>query len=57
MTYEESFLDLCDAQGNVPDWAYWQIFNEHGSAVTDFTDSTPSKDHRNGEAILDWLGY
>tara|TARA_Y100000766_G_scaffold252147_1_gene236259 strand:- start:742 stop:936 length:195 start_codon:yes stop_codon:yes gene_type:complete len=55
--YEASFLSLCDEQGNVPDWAFWKIFDQHGSAVTDFTDSTPNKVHRNGVAILNWLGY
>ena len=57
MTYEESFLSTCDAEGNVPYWAFLQIFDEHGSAVTDFTDETPMTQWYNGEAILNWLGY
>ena len=57
MTYAESFLSTCDAEGNVPDWAFFQIIDEHGGCITDFTDSTPQKDWFNGEVILDYLGY
>lgn len=57
MTYEESFLSTCDAEGNVPHWAFVQIFDEHGSAVTDFWDIARPELHYNGEAILNFLGY
>ena len=55
MTYEESFLSTCDAEGNAPGWAIKQIFEEHGSDLEDYQANTPSWE--NGEAILDWLGY
>ena len=57
MTYEESFLSTADAEGNVPQWAFLQIIDEHGGCITDFTDFTPQKDWFNGEAILNYLGY
>ena len=57
MTYEESFLSTCDAEGNAPDWAFSQIFEEHGSSIDEYTDSTPEANWLNGETILDWLGY
>ena len=57
MSYEESFLSTCDAEGNVPHWAFVQIFEEHGSAVTDFWDFTRPELRYNGEAILNHLGY
>ena len=57
MTYSESFLSTCDAEGNVPHWAFMQIFDEHGSAVTDYTDTHPTNQMYNGQSILDWLGY
>lgn len=57
MTYSESFLSTCDAEGNVPHWALMQIFDEHGSAVTDYTDTHPTNQIYNGQSILLWLGY
>ena len=57
MNYQESFLSTCDAEGNVPDWAFAQIFEEHGSSVDEFTTATPEPQWFNGETILDWLGY
>ena len=58
MSYEESFLDTADAEGNnVPGWAMRFIFKEHGSDVDEFTDATPEPQWFNGEAILEWLGY
>ena len=55
MTYEESFLSTCDAEGLAPAWAIEQIFEEHGSDFEDYQASTPNWE--NGEAILTWLGY
>jgi len=58
MTYEESFLSTCDAEGNAPEWAIEQIFEEHGSDLADFAESLPfNQSMFNGEAILNWLGY
>ena len=42
MSYEESFLDTADAEGNVPGWAMRHIFKEHGSDIDEFTDATPN---------------
>ena len=55
MTYEESFLSTCDAEGLAPAWAIEQIFEEHGSDLEDYQASTPNWE--NGETILNWLGY
>ena len=57
MTYSDSFLSTCDAEGNVPDWAFTQIFEEHGSSIDEFINATPHAEWFNGETILDWLGY
>ena len=58
MTYEESFLSTCDAEGNAPEWAIEQIFNEHGSDYAEFTESLEfDQSMFNGETILNWLGY
>ena len=57
MTYEQSFLSTADAKGNVPVWAFFQIFEEHGSAPEEFIDNTEHSQLFNGETILDWLGY
>jgi len=63
MTYEESFLSTCDAEGLAPGWAIKQIFQEHS---TDYAESlseytahcrATSKNWEKGEAILEWLGY
>ena len=55
MTYEESFLSTCDAEGLAPSWAIKQIFEEHGSDLEDYQANTPNWE--DGEAILNWLGY
>ena len=57
MTYEESFLDTCDAEGNAPSWAIRQIFEEHGSSYAEFTAYTPEPYWFDGEQILSFLGY
>jgi hypothetical protein len=63
MTYEETFLDLCDAEGNAPAWAIKLIFEQHSNdpseSLSDFTAHcrATSKKWENGETILDWLGY
>jgi hypothetical protein len=57
MTYEESFLSSCDAEGNAPTWAINQIFDEHGSQFQEFIKHTPPQQWFSGEAILEWLGY
>ena len=57
MTYEESFLSTCDAEGNAPTWAINQIFDEHGSQFQEFIKHTPPQQWFSGEAILNWLGY
>ena len=50
MTYEESFLSTCDAEGLAPDWAIKQIFKEHGSSLTNFQEANP-RDWEQGELI------
>ena len=57
MTYEESFLSTCDAEGFAPGWAVSQIFEEHGTNVDEFIQSTPEAKWFDGETILNWLGY
>ena len=57
MTYEQSFLDTCDAEGMAPTWAINQIFEEHGSEFQEFIKHTPESQWLNGRAILNWLGY
>lgn len=58
MTYEESFLSTCDAEGNAPNWAIDQIFEEHGSDYADFVESLEfDQSMFNGKTILNWLGY
>ena len=57
MSYEESFLSTCNAKGNVPVWAFFQIFEDHNSAPEDFIDNTDVSQLFNGKAILSWLGY
>ena len=56
MTYEESFLSTCDAEGKAPAWAIEQIFEEHGSDLDEYT-SRMTDDWDSGKAILEWLGY
>ena len=57
MTYEESFLSTCDAEGSAPPWAIKQIFQEHRSTYTEFLNDTNEKLWFDGEAILNYLGY
>lgn len=58
MSYEESFLSTCDAEGKAPTWAIKQIFNEHGRSLFDeYLESLPGLNWDNGETILHFLGY
>ena len=57
MTYEQSFLSTCDAEGLAPSWAIKQIFEEHGSDLREYVAANSSEQWDNGEAILTWLGY
>ena len=58
MTYEESFLSTCDAEGNAPNWAIKQIFEEHGVDLPGFQACHSVGDGwRYGETILNYLGY
>ena len=57
MTYEESFLSTCNAEGQVPGWAIKQIFAEHNSSIQDYTDHVPNDKWDDGQTILNWLGY
>lgn len=57
MTYEESFLSTCDAEGNAPEWAIHQIFKEHGSDLKDYYECHKGYGREKGKTILDWLGY
>lgn len=56
MTYSESFLSTCDAEGNAPPWAIKQIFKEHSASIEDYYGPN-GYESDNGEAILEWLGY
>ena len=56
-TYRQSFLDICNDEGQAPAWAIEQIFKEHGSDLTDFSNSTPDHLVDDGETILVWIGY
>ena len=57
MSYEQSFLDTCDAEGNAPDWAIDQIMREHGSSLILMSEHVPAEKLLNGQEILNWLGY
>ena len=57
MTYEESFLSTCDAEGKAPAWAIKQIFEEHGSDLDEFIGLATPQEWDDGEKILNWLGY
>jgi len=57
MTYEDSFLSTCDAEGKAPAWAIKQIFEEHQADLDEFTDLATDDEWDNGETILTWLGY
>jgi hypothetical protein len=56
MTYEESFLSTCDAEGFAPGWAIDQIFDEHNASLLEYTQAA-GEDWDKGETILNWLGY
>ena len=56
MTYEESFLSTCDAEGIAPGWAIDQIFDEHNSCLEEYTMAVGNGWDK-GETILDYLGY
>ena len=60
-TYELTFTDHADREGNVPAWAITQIFDEHGSSYVEFIDSLVRGGElnlsHNAVAILEWLGY
>ena len=56
MTYEESFLATCDAEGYAPAWAIRQIFAEHGSDLLEYQAGS-GDDWDRGQTILTWLGY
>ena len=57
MTYEQSFLNTCDAEGNAPDWAIDRIMREHGSSLILMSEHVPADKLLNGKEILKWLGY
>ena len=57
MTYEQSFLDTCDANGDAPDWAIDRIMREHGSSLILMSEHVPADKLLNGREILNWLGY
>ena len=57
MTYTESFLSACDAEGNAPEWAIKQIFEDHNSELSDYNETHKGYGRENAESILDWLGY
>ena len=56
MSYEESFLSTCDAEGLAPVWAIQQIFIEHSVDFEEFRQAHPTT-WDDGEAILNWIGY
>ena len=57
MTYEESFLSTCDAEGKAPAWAIKQIFEEHSADLDEFIGLATPQEWDDGETILHWLGY
>lgn len=56
-TYRESFLDICNDEGQAPGWAIEQIFEEHGTDINEFTEDTPEHLLDDGETILQFIGY
>ena len=56
MTYEQSFLNVCDDDGLAPCWAIEQIFAEHGVDLAEFQ-AAHGGDWEYGETILTYLGY
>ena len=57
MSYEQSFLDTCDANGDAPDWAIDRIMREHGSSLILMSEHVPADKLHNGQEILNYLGY
>jgi len=57
MSYEESFLSTCDAEGKAPSWAIKQIFEEHSSDLDEFIGLATPQEWDDGETILHYLGY
>ena len=55
MTYEESFLSTCDAEGKAPSWAIKQIFEEHSSDLDEFIGLATPQEWDDGETILHYL--
>ena len=56
-TYRESFLNICNDEGQAPEWAIDQIFEEHDADIVEYVTSTPEHLIDNGETILAWIGY
>lgn len=57
MTYSESFLSTCDAEGKAPSWAIKQIFEEHSADLDEFIGLATPQEWDDGEVILGYLGY
>ena len=57
MTYEESFLAICDAEGKAPAWAIEQIFEEHGHDLDEYNEIATDSEIDDGQTILHYLGY
>lgn len=63
MSYAESFLSTCDAEGLAPLWAIKQIFAEHSNDATESISEycahcrATSQTWDYGKTILEWLGY
>ena len=57
MTYEESFLATCDAEGKAPAWAIEQIFEEHGLDLNEYSELATDSELDDGQAILHYCGY
>ena len=55
MSYEESFLSVCDEDGLAPVWAIEQIFAEHNENLDVYLSANPYN-WDDGELILQWLG-
>jgi hypothetical protein len=58
MSYEQSFLQNCDAEGNAPDWAIEQIFQEHGQSYAAYVETLEwNQSMFDAKLILNHLGY
>ena len=55
--YCESFLDVCNEEGQAPEWAIESIFGEHEADINEFAEATPEHLLDDGVTILHWLGY